>query len=90
VDALRGALRDAFPGEPAKQPGPMIHSTLLRLLAPSAPLPKPTSAAVAEVCMRWTSKLRGLTYDADRLWLVHEKGFSSLEGAKETVLLAKE
>jgi hypothetical protein len=87
VDALRGELRAAFPGAPTKQPGAMIHSTLLRLLAPSCPLPEATVAAVNKVCKEWTAKLKGLTFDADRLWLVHEKSFSSLEGDKETLPL---
>eukprot|EP00959_Pyramimonas_sp_CCMP1952_P393208 8238644-Pyramimonas_sp.AAC.1 len=86
IDTFRQRMRSEFPGAPTKQPRPIIHGTLLRLLAPCTPLTKAMKAKVLGICDKWTSKLRGTQYTTDTLWLVHETRFSSLEGEKQAVI----
>eukprot|EP00240_Pyramimonas_obovata_P004544 CAMPEP_0118922602 /NCGR_PEP_ID=MMETSP1169-20130426/1477_1 /TAXON_ID=36882 /ORGANISM="Pyramimonas obovata, Strain CCMP722" /LENGTH=371 /DNA_ID=CAMNT_0006863507 /DNA_START=307 /DNA_END=1422 /DNA_ORIENTATION=- len=87
IDSLRQRFRSGFPGAPTKQPRPIIHGTLLRLLAPCVPLQKAMKAKMLGICDKWTSKLKGTQYTVDTFWLVHETRFSSLEGEKKAFKL---
>jgi hypothetical protein len=44
---------------------------------------------IQRLCSKWTAKLKGKRYTSDRVWLVHEKSFYSLEGEKDTYILQK-
>eukprot|EP00242_Pyramimonas_sp_CCMP2087_P013339 CAMPEP_0198221918 /NCGR_PEP_ID=MMETSP1445-20131203/85854_1 /TAXON_ID=36898 /ORGANISM="Pyramimonas sp., Strain CCMP2087" /LENGTH=358 /DNA_ID=CAMNT_0043900243 /DNA_START=129 /DNA_END=1202 /DNA_ORIENTATION=+ len=68
VDTLRERMRNTFPGASIKQPQPIIHGTLLRLLAPCTPLPTTMKAKIVGICDKWTSKLSGDQYSTDRVW----------------------
>uniref|UniRef100_A0A7S0X2G1 Uncharacterized protein n=1 Tax=Mantoniella antarctica TaxID=81844 RepID=A0A7S0X2G1_9CHLO len=88
---LRGALRETFPGAPAKQTN-IAHCTLLRAF----PDPDAESGVVLDprvvedvnaACVRWSARLQGAKVRLDRAWLVREERFSSLDGPKESFKL---
>ena len=85
LGALREALREVFPGAPARQSA-IAHCTLLRAF-PDAPdqacrAGTRAGADVVAACKRWSARLRGTKVVVGRAWLVREERFSSVDGAK--------
>jgi hypothetical protein len=85
LEALREALREVFPGAPARQSA-IAHCTLLRAF-PDAPdqacrAGTRAGADVVATCKRWSARLRGTKVVVGRAWLVREERFSSVDGAK--------
>jgi hypothetical protein len=85
LGALREALREVFPGAPARQSA-IAHCTLLRAF-PDAPdqacrAGTRAGADVVAACKRWSATLRGTKVVVGRAWLVREERFSSVDGAK--------
>jgi hypothetical protein len=57
----------------------IIHTSLFRMLSPANP-DTYTRARIADVCAKWTAKLRGTEWVARHVWMVYETEFSTIKG----------
>ena len=66
-----------------KQPD-IIHTSLFRVISPANP-DEYTRQGIADVCNKWTAKLRGTEWTARHLWLVYETEFSTINGERHVL-----
>lgn len=88
VAEMRQRMRTTFPGACAKQAS-IIHTSLLRLLSDEQ-LSGETVKAVAELCARWTQKLRGKVLVPSATWWVDEHEFSTIVGDRVRIRFGAE
>lgn len=82
VDALRQKCKSKFPGSLNIKQSGILHTSMLRLLS-IQPLDDYIREKIVETCEKWTEKVKGGEWEAEKMWYVMESEFSTLAGTRE-------
>jgi hypothetical protein len=82
VEELRRKCKQQFPGSLNIKQSSILHTSMLRLLS-TQPLDDYIREKIVETCEKWTEKVKGNMWEADRMWYVLESEFSTIVGERE-------
>jgi hypothetical protein len=82
VEELRRRCKHQFPGSLNIRQSSILHTSMLRLLS-TQPLDDYSREKIVETCEKWTEKLKGAKWQAEKIWYVLEEEFSTLGGERE-------